>query len=83
MEEPTEPVYVSTPSVPSRRRRKVRKSSHLRAQALLISVAGLAVAVAVIGSGVLDTALATKGLNDGLRGTVIDVIRGETSVEKQ
>ena len=81
-----EPVHVSTPPIVKRRRgkvRNIRKGSHLTTQALLVSVAGLAVAIAVIGSGVLDTALATKGVNDGLRGSVIDTLRGETTVDKK
>lgn len=75
-----EETYEPTPvrerrTTPHQRAPRARGS--LALQALLLSVAGLAIATAVIGSGAFDTA--TGG---SLRGFIFDALQGESRVDK-
>lgn len=74
------------PQEPIQRLRRGRvqrkRKGTLTIQALLLSIAGLTIVLAVIGSGALDSLPSTKGINDSLRGTIFDTLRGETRMEK-
>ena len=76
--------YVPQEPVQRMRRGRVqrRKQGSLVMQAIFLSIAGLAIVVAVIGSGALDNLPSTKGINDSLRGTIFDTLRGETEINK-
>lgn len=75
--EPQEPVQ-------RMRRGKVQRPrrSNLAIQAVFLSIAGLAIVVAIIGSGALESVTSTQRINDSLRGTIFDTLRGETRINK-
>lgn len=79
-EERHEPVIRSERIVRRRTRRSMNMG--LTIQALFLSVAGLAIVAAVIGSGALDSLSATQGSNESLRGAIFDTLRGETRINK-
>lgn len=76
--------YVPQEPVQRMRRGRVpqRRQGSLTVQAIFLSIAGLAIVVAIIGSGALDSHPSVKGINDSLRGTIFETLRGETRVNK-
>jgi hypothetical protein len=76
--------YAPQEPVQRMRRGRVQRRGQgtLTMQAVFVSMAGLAIVVAVIGSGALDSITSVRGINDSLRGAIFDTLRGETEVRK-
>lgn len=79
-EERYEPVIHSERIV--RRSGKRVAAASLTMQAIFLSIAGLAIVIAVIGSGALDAMPAARGFNENLRGAIFDTLQGETQIKK-
>ncbi|HYF29058.1 MAG TPA: hypothetical protein VEA36_01675 [Candidatus Paceibacterota bacterium] len=67
---------------PTQVQRQHKTRTMLTAQALMLSIAGLSILAAVIGSGALDNALASQGIESSLRGAIFDTLRGESTLKK-
>ena len=58
------------------------KSSAVISKALLVSLAGLAIAVTLVGSGLADEFVNDSTTTDGLQEAVLKILRGESSFKK-
>ena len=58
------------------------RSGSFASKAVFVSVAGLAIVVALIGSGIVDSMLERRGADSGLQATVVNALQGETIYKK-